>query len=632
MSGVTIVDSLMEIVSNPIVITFSAIIIITVFFGYLKPRGRLKNIKKRLKEAIDILPKNDHRNEFVKNYRNINNNFIKNNPIFSYLWKEFREHLIEPSQEVNVFQNSIRPQKFFTLDHILEQHKINLRWLNSLPGILVGLGVLGTFVGLTWSLISVAPHLSSEDQEVLKGAVKTLISGSGVAFVTSIVGLFSSLIFNGFSDHRMSEIQNLVDEFNSDLEKSLKFTTEEHLLTLHLKEIAQQGKYLENMDEKIALKIGDMTKQIGTEIKNVVSTSNQSISENFFTDIANKMANSIDGFSKQQAENLNKNLSMLQDTIPALLDRLNGSQKQNEKATSDAISNLVSINKESQKHLDQKNKEFYLHFEKSQKQNEENMKTMMHNMFLAHQSSQKQVSESIVDATQNMNESVSSTIQNMKGDFEHITSNLKEGMSQTISSSSEALKKLLDVSIQINSDILKQTKDIEISYQKRSDQFVNNLNEAMTEVKGITSHIRTSVEKFHQASNQHTQIVEKNKHFVNSLDGLSEQLKNMSTSVSDVLQKTPQFIAQIEESNQSLRDTWSKYESRFQNIDESASHLFEKITEGLQSVSSQSAEHIGQLSQQSANVANHFAQAVEQLQEAIEEMNDNKNRQSLEAS
>ena len=77
----------------------------------------------------------------------------------------------------------------------------------------------------------------------------------------------------------MSDIQNLVDKFNSTVEKSLKFTTEEHLLTLQLKEISQQGKYLENMDEKIALKIGDMTKQIGTEIKDIVSTSNQSISE-----------------------------------------------------------------------------------------------------------------------------------------------------------------------------------------------------------------------------------------------------------------------------------------------------------------------------------------------------------------
>ena len=172
---------------------------------------------------------------------------------------------------------------------------------------------------------------------------------------------------------------------------------------MHLKEISQQGKYLENMDEKIALKIGDMTQQIGTEIKNVVSKSNQSISKNFFADIADKMAASIDRFSKQQAEDLNKNLSMLQDTIPSLLNRLDNSQKQNEQAALDAISNLASINKENQKHLDQKNKEFCSYFEKSQEQSKKTIETMMHDVFSNHQSSQKQVNESIVNATRNMN-------------------------------------------------------------------------------------------------------------------------------------------------------------------------------------------------------------------------------------
>ena len=229
-------------------------------------------------------------------------------------------------------------------------------------------------------------------------------------------------------------------------------------------------------------------------------------------------------------------------------------------------------------------------------------------------------------------DSILNTMRNIESSFEDMTSNLKQGMSQTISSSSERLNELLDSFMQVNSDILKQNKDVQTNYKKHSDQFINNLNKAIVEVKEITSHIKTSVEEFHQASNQQTQIAEKNKNLIYSFNTLSEQLKNMSTSVSDVLQETPQFIVRIEESNQSLKDTWSKYESRFQNIDESASHLFEKITEGLQSISTQTAEHIGQLSQESTQVANHFAQAVEQLQEAIEEMNDNKNRPSLRVS
>ena len=59
-------------------------------------------------------------------------------------------------------------------------------------------------------------------KKILNKAVEILISGSGVAFTTSVVGLFFSLVFNWYSDHKISEIQGSVDKFNSDLEKEFK--------------------------------------------------------------------------------------------------------------------------------------------------------------------------------------------------------------------------------------------------------------------------------------------------------------------------------------------------------------------------------------------------------------------------
>ena len=182
-------NHIVHIVAIFIVLFFILWIGVVFIRGYFKPNKEFQNIKRRLNEAINMLPEQDHRNEFVRDYRDIDENFSKEDSVFSYLWKEFNEQLIKPSQEVSVFQNSIRPKEFFTLNHILGQHNINLRWLNSLSGILVGLGVLGTFVGLTFSLMSVVPSLFGEGKDLNK-AVETLISGSGVAFITSIAGLF----------------------------------------------------------------------------------------------------------------------------------------------------------------------------------------------------------------------------------------------------------------------------------------------------------------------------------------------------------------------------------------------------------------------------------------------------------
>ena len=83
-------------------------------------------------------PKSNHRQDFVKNYHQINEYFNSENEIFSYLWKEFSEQLVEPTDhgkdsQKTVFRNSIRPQDFFNLEALLNLNKINLRSIQSAP-------------------------------------------------------------------------------------------------------------------------------------------------------------------------------------------------------------------------------------------------------------------------------------------------------------------------------------------------------------------------------------------------------------------------------------------------------------------------------------------------------------------
>ncbi len=604
-----------QVIACIVIVIFSLVIIgVTIYFW---PSGiKIKMLKDRLNQAINKLPTTHHREEFVNNYHHINDFFSRDESVFSYLWKEFTEQLIEPSAESQqkFFQNSIRPQKFFTLEALLTLNKIDLRSISSAPGILVGLGVFGTFLGLTISLMFVA--LSGLNDNAAE-AVQTLISGSGVAFITSLVGLFCSLLFNWHSDKNISDLQHLVNKFNARLEKSLLFVTEEYLLIQHFKEIAQQGKYLENMDEKIALKIGDITQQIGKEMKEIVLKSNQNISENFLTDLTNKMTSGMGDFAQKQTENLEKNLSLLQDKLPHLIDRLADSQESNNETTKNAINSMTSSNLESQKQIHQSMlnavQNIKSAFENSQNQNRENTKSMMTDMAKIN-----------TDHQEHINKSISTTMQNMRSEFQEITKDLKENMISTFMESSEKLKEFLENFQHINDQLLKQT---ELS-QKRSDQIVENLH-------SFTSHLEKNIAKandtvllmkdatdnFYQTSLQHGQIIDKNKHLIQSFDTLSKDMTKVSVSITETLQKLPVFIEQIEKSNISLQNIWKDYEKRFINVDESAKALFENICEGLKSVSDQNAEYITQLFRQSTQVSNQFAQAVEELKDSIEDIN-----------
>ncbi|MDE6151320.1 MAG: MotA/TolQ/ExbB proton channel family protein, partial [Prevotella sp.] len=71
-------------------------------------------------------------------------------------------------------------------------NEINLRLLDTAAGTLVGLGLLGTFLGLT---LGVEGFDSSDTQKIQK-SIQTLLSGMGTAFITSLVGMFLSMVFS----------------------------------------------------------------------------------------------------------------------------------------------------------------------------------------------------------------------------------------------------------------------------------------------------------------------------------------------------------------------------------------------------------------------------------------------------
>ena len=548
------------------------------FFSLVSFWKKTKELDENIRLAIKELPTSDYRNNFTKKYHEINEKFSSSKYIFNHLWKEFSEQLVEPTDKEPIFQNSIRPEKFFTLEYLLKKQNINSKLLESMPGILVGLGVLGTFSGLSVSLFLVFPDLAGQNPN-LKEAINTLISGASVAFFTSVVGLLCSLIFNFILDKKMSILQSSLNDFNFSLERNLKFVTEEHLLTNHLKELYQHGKYLENMDEKIALKIGDYIEQIGNKVQGAISQGNQNISEKFLSDMANQITQGMGDFSRKQMENLDKTLSALQSNIPSLISKLENSQRENEEKTKELIDYLSTVSKDNQ----------------------------------------TQINNSLIEATQNI-----------KSEFGLIVQNLKQGMDQTLSTSSGELRKLITSLAEMNQKILKQTNESKVVYQNQLDEtaknlhsFTGRLEKVSSEINDVTSKsIKDAVNNFHQAIELQKEIVKENKLYIHSLNNLTDSLKPIPSSLFEITKKIPELIKQINDSNKDLQTVWNNYEIRFKNVDESAEQIFIKIKEDLGSIAKESADYIGNLNNQTKQLSLSFSSAVDDLKEIVEGLND----------
>ena len=76
---------------------------------------------------------------------------------------------------------------------------------------IVGIGVLGTFAGLAYGLMGI--NLSSDDIEILKQGIETLVNGASTAFFSSLAGISLSLLFSSTHQLFKNSLSNKINEF-----------------------------------------------------------------------------------------------------------------------------------------------------------------------------------------------------------------------------------------------------------------------------------------------------------------------------------------------------------------------------------------------------------------------------------
>lgn len=82
-------------------------------------------------------------------------------------------------------------EDFYYRRNIARVIGVNLKAISSAPGLISGLGVLGTFIGLTISV----KFFDSETSEAIMKSIQTLLGGMGTAFLTSVFGMSLSSLY-----------------------------------------------------------------------------------------------------------------------------------------------------------------------------------------------------------------------------------------------------------------------------------------------------------------------------------------------------------------------------------------------------------------------------------------------------
>ncbi len=159
-------------------------------------------------------------------------------PILGEAWKAWVPTVQPFPGEGEVLAYARRPRDQF--DQGLLVRALNLRFYEAVPNLLVGLGLLFTFIGLVAALHFASRGVAAADITTAQASLRDLLGAATFKFATSIAGLASSILFTWRERAQLHRAQHELARLCDALEARMVPLTAEGLAAAQLEVLRQQ--------------------------------------------------------------------------------------------------------------------------------------------------------------------------------------------------------------------------------------------------------------------------------------------------------------------------------------------------------------------------------------------------------
>ena len=250
---------------------------------------------------------------------------------FKHLWTEYEDtlHLVRtPDGEPISMRATSTSEIYFSKESVVDT-QIDADFFRHLPGILTGVGIIGTFSGLVWGLLKFNPVEPDKTLELLLHEVTSAFLGSGLAILAAIlITYFEKTTLN--KCYRLLEtVNNRIDDLFS------KGVGEEYLYRLvsaSEKSSANTASLKDALIDDLKLLMHEVAdKQINAQLQSAQNISSQ-ISGAIKESLDAPMKDLMDVVAKASGEQGGAVTGMLENLLSAFMAKIDetfGSQIQN---------------------------------------------------------------------------------------------------------------------------------------------------------------------------------------------------------------------------------------------------------------------------------------------------------------
>lgn len=539
------------------------------------------------------------------------------------LWMEFDDSLVVSGDQKQLF--STLGASYFFNGKTLARGLTGSRLLAAVPSFLVALGVLGTFVGLTVGLSGLVG--TSDEVEALKGGINELISGASVAFMTSVWGVFFSLVLNLIEKsvesrvlNKVSKVQQRIDALYQQLpaEQSLLYIAEHSkesklaLQELHERIGDRLQETLSGMSDAMQHAVTDalntvMAPAIQALVSNSSEQSSQALTalvEQFMVGMASA-GREQGGQMQQAAADVNSAVNNMGERLDHLFTNLSGQQNQQLELARQQNSDFSSQLQELTRSADQK-----------QEQLEQRFGELMSSL-----SSQM---EKQLGAAQSHDEQRQSAFTQQISDSSASQTALLEQLSQTVSQQVQSMTEVgterdksfesivSNVMEKLDAQLASQTDAADSRERSRQQRFNEQLDAVASQQQelllGIASAVSTTQQQSLAMAQQHQQLLDR---LQQSTEAVMASSKHMDSSAN-----------QLGLLSTNVRQASDVLGQRLEAVTEGVSNVSAQSTVLAQQLQSQ-ADSLSQLQVTLLQGAERFEQAAEMARNGFGDMKHN---------
>lgn len=284
-----------------------------VFFFAIPSLG----IRKKLKEIIEKLEKSK-----------LNNSPTEILAIFSdekelkAIWKEFSKTLhqqkgvVDGEIKVTAVFSTVTSDAYFNPESVFEG-RINSEFFKHLPGILTGLGIIGTFVGLIFGLHSFASIKLGDPQDIQRGLTALMDAVRG-AFVVSAIAIVAAMVVTFIEKLLVKKLTSLVHELVQAIDVLYDAGASEDYLARLVRASEESVGQTKILKDALVKELGDLLREL-TDAQITAATSNAN-------QLHTNMQNQGQEIGAAVSKSINEGLKAPLDKVAELVAAASGEQ------------------------------------------------------------------------------------------------------------------------------------------------------------------------------------------------------------------------------------------------------------------------------------------------------------------